>query len=268
MSTNGTALDNLATAMASGSVRVVDLTETLTDKYPVISLPPEFGQAEPFRKEEISRYDDRGVAWYWNNFTLSEHTGTHFDAPCHWVTGKDVQNGSVDTIDPAHFIAPVCVIDCSKEVAADQDFILTADHIKNWEKEHGAIPAGSWVFMRSDWRKAVSALNETTPEKILNIGEDGKPHNPGPSADAVQYMIDLDVLGFGTECVGTDHGDSFNWDPMLPCHSMIHGAGKYGLQCMMNLDQLPPRGAIIVAPPLKIEDGSGSPLRVLALVPA
>lgn len=262
MSDNGAVLSNLAQALAGGSVKVVDLTETLNDKYPVISLPPEFGQAEAFRKEEISRYDDRGVAWYWNNFTLSEHTGTHFDAPIHWVTGKELRNNSVDTIDPSHFVAPVCVIDCSKEVAADQDFILTRDVIQDWEKEHGAIPAGSWVFLRSDWRKIVSDDN------IINRDADGKPHNPGPDAEAVQYMIDLDVIGFGTECVGTDHSDSFNWDPMLPCHSMIHGAGKYGLQCMKNLDQLPPKGAIVISPPLKIEEGSGSPLRVLALVPA
>jgi len=262
MSNNGTVLDNLVAAMASGGVKVVDLTETLTESYPVIALPPQFGQAEPFKKEEISRYDDRGVAWYWNNFTLSEHTGTHFDAPCHWVTGKDVKKGSVDTIDPGHFVAPVCVIDCSKEVAANQDFILTKDVIQAWEKEHGDIPAGSWVFLRSDWRSIVSDDN------ITNNDADGNPHHPGPDAEAVQYMIDRDVIGFGTECVGTDHGQSFTWDPPLPCHALMHGAGKYGLQCMTNLDKLPAKGAVVISPPLKIEDGSGSPLRVLAMVPA
>ncbi len=263
MSKNGAVLSDLAQALASGSVKVVDLTETLTEDYPVIQLPPEFGQASSFKKEEISRYDDRGVAWYWNNFTLSEHTGTHFDAPIHWITGKDLPNNSVDTIDPARFVAPVCVVDCSREVAADQDFILTRDVMEDWEKQHGAIPAGAWVFMRSDWRNAVPKDRD-----LANRDENGAPHNPGPNKEAVDYMIERDVIGFGTECVGTDHGNSFNWDPMLPCHTFLHGAGKYGLQCMTNLDKLPPKGAIIISPPLKIEEGSGSPLRVLALVPA
>jgi kynurenine formamidase len=77
-----------------------------------------------------------------------------------------------------------------------------------------------------------------------------------------------DVLGFGTECIGTDAGQAHTFDPPYPCHAIMHGAGKYGLQCMTNLDLLPPKGAVIMSPPLKIEEGSGSPLRVLALAPA
>ena len=84
-----TILGNLASLISSGGIKIVDLTETLTPEYPIIQLPAEFNQASPFVKEEISRYDERGPAWYWNNFTLSEHTGTHFDAPIHWITGKE-----------------------------------------------------------------------------------------------------------------------------------------------------------------------------------
>ncbi|RMF11963.1 MAG: cyclase family protein [Alphaproteobacteria bacterium] len=263
MSKDGAVLSALVEALSNGTVKVVDLTETLRPDYPVIALPPQFGQASPFIKEEISRYDEeRGPAWYWNNITLSEHTGTHFDAPIHWVTGKDLPNNATDTIDPSHFVAPVCVIDCSKEAAADQDFILTRDFLENWEKEYGEIPAGSWVFMRTDWRKIVS------PDNWTNVDADGNAHHPGPDKEAVEFLIERDVMGFGTECVGTDHAGSFGWDVPLPCHTLIHGAGKYGLQCMTNLDQLPPKGAVVIAPPLKIEEGSGSPLRVLALVPA
>jgi len=93
-------------------------------------------------KKEISRYDERGPGWYWNDFTINEHTGTHFDAPIHWVTGQDVENGSVDTIDPARFIAPVCVIDCTAEVAANPDFILSVAVLEAWEAEHGRDPSG------------------------------------------------------------------------------------------------------------------------------
>src|SRR6202171_6307903 len=104
-----------AQAAASDSIRSDDMTQTLTPDFPTIVLPPELGQCAPFRLEEISRYDERGPAWYWNNFTVGEHTGTHFDAPIHWISGKDLPNNAVDTIDPAQFIAPAAVIDCSKE---------------------------------------------------------------------------------------------------------------------------------------------------------
>lgn len=254
-------LRDLATAIGDGGVRIVDLTETLRPDYPTITLPPEFGQASPFVKEEISRYDERGPAWYWNNFTVSEHSGTHFDAPIHWVTGRDLPNNAVDTLDVRHFIAPACVIDCTKEVAADKGFILTRDFLEAWEAGHGRIPAGSWLFMRSDWRKIAD------PDNYTNLKEDGA-HSPGPDAAAVLWMIEeRDVLGFGTECVGTDAGQAFRFEPQYPCHHYMHGAGKYGLQCMTNLDLLPATGALVVAAPLKIEEGSGSPLRVFALVP-
>lgn len=257
----GSLLTELASGIAGGAIRVIDLTETLRPDYPTITLPPEFGQASPFVKQQISRYDEAGPGWYWNNFTVSEHAGTHFDAPVHWVTGKDVANGSVDTIDPAHFIAPVCVIDCSREIAADPDFLLTPAVLEAWENEHGRVAPGCWLFLRSDWRKIAA------PDNYTKLDENGA-HSPGPDAAAVQWMIGRDVIGFGTECVGTDAGQAFRFEPQYPCHHYMHGAGKYGLQCMTNLDLLPPTGAVIMAAPLKIEDGSGSPLRVLALVPA
>src|SRR5262252_10204061 len=103
-------LTRLAEALASAAVRVVDLTQTLQPSTPVIQLPPQFGASNPFRIEEISHYDERGPAWYWNNLALGEHTGTHFDAPCHWVTGKDNAGGYTDTIPVQRFVAPAVVI--------------------------------------------------------------------------------------------------------------------------------------------------------------
>src|SRR4051794_18437756 len=146
-------LGQFAAAIAKGAIRTVDLTQTLSPETPVLVLPPQFGQCSPFKVEEISRYDERGVAWYWNNFTMSEHTGTHFDAPVHWASGKDLPDNSTDSIDPAQFIAPAVVIDCSQEAAADPDFLLTRDFIEAWEAKHGRIPEGSWVLMRTDWSK-------------------------------------------------------------------------------------------------------------------
>ena len=256
-----TVLTQFLAELLSGKIRMVDLTETLSPDFPTIQLPPEFGQAWPFRVEEISRYDERGPAWYWNNFSMSEHTGTHFDAPVHWVSGKDQPNNCVDTIPLNAFVAEACVIDCSAETAANPDFLLTIDFVKQWEAQHGRIPERAWVLMRTDWSK------RDKPTYYLNMKEDGA-HSPGPDAQVVPWLIkERNVHGFGTESVGTDAGQAAHLDPPYPCHYYMHGNNRYGLQCLTNLDQLPAKGALIFAAPLKIRSGSGSPLRVLALAP-
>src|SRR5437870_10095560 len=135
-----TALSQLAEGLARGKIKVVDLTETLSPEFPHISLPPEMGQAWPFRIEEVSHYDERGPSWYWNNFSCGEHTGTHFDAPIHWISGRDLPNNAVDTIPVQHLVAPAVVIDCSRQAAADADYLLTVAAVKKWEGEHGRVP--------------------------------------------------------------------------------------------------------------------------------
>jgi kynurenine formamidase len=96
---------------------------------------------------------------------------------------------------------------------------------------------------------------------------DDGPHSPGPTPDAIRFLIhERNIRGFGTETVGTDAGQGSHYTPPYPAHFYLHGAGKFGLQCLANLDLLPPRGAILLAAPLKIKDGTGSPLRVMALV--
>ncbi|MCX7340428.1 MAG: cyclase family protein [Hyphomicrobiales bacterium] len=253
-------LAKLAKAIVKHKIKVIDLTQRLQPSTPVIQLPPPFAPTKPFESSLISRYDDKGPAWYWNNFACGEHTGTHFDAPVHWVTGKDLEDGATDTIDPQRFIAPACVIDVSKDCARDEKFLLTPKRILAWEKEHGKIPKGAWVLMRSDWSK------RTDPALFLNMKEDG-PHVPGPNADAVRFLVeDRDVNGWGVEAVGTDAGQAFSFEPAFPAHALMHGANKFGLASLCNLDQLPATGAVLIAAPLKIAGGSGSPLRVLALV--
>src|SRR5262249_23938794 len=129
-----TAMQTLLRAVtASKRLHIVDLTQTLSPDCPPIVLPPEMGLGRPFRMEEISRYYDRGPAWYWNNVSFGEHTGTHFDAPIHWISGRDLANNATDTVPVEHFIAPGCVIDCSSDAEADADFLLTVAHLKAWE---------------------------------------------------------------------------------------------------------------------------------------
>ena len=259
MTDAATHLQALALGIADGSITVVDLTQTLSQDFPIIVLPPEFGQCAPFRMEEISRYDERGPSWYWNNITIGEHTGTHFDAPIHWISGKDLPNNAVDSIDPAKFIAPAAVIDCSGECAADADFMLTVPFVETWERRHGRIGAGHWVLLRTDWSKQ-------PPARYAGLADDGA-HSPGPTPETMKWLVEeRDIGGFGTETIGTDYGQAQHFNPPYPAHFYMHGKGRYGLQCLTNLDRLPPTGAVILAAPLKIKQGSGSPLRVLALV--
>lgn len=254
-------LSQLVEALRSGAVRVVDLTQPLGPDTPVIELPPIFASSPGFSMEVISRYDDKGPAWYWNTIHLGEHTGTHFDAPVHWITGAQLPDNTLDKIPASKLIGPACVIDCSKEAEADNDFLLTREHVLAWEAEHGRIPAGSWLLMRTDWSKRKGR------EAFLNIREDGA-HSPGFTPDCVRFLaFERDVLGVGVECVGTDAGQAASFDPPFPAHNIMHGSGRFGLASLANLDQLPPTGAIVIAAPLKIVEGSGSPARVLALVP-
>ncbi|HSM61425.1 MAG TPA: cyclase family protein [Longimicrobiales bacterium] len=256
-----TVLTQLVEALRSGAVQVVDLTQPLGPDTPVIGLPDVFRPSPGVTLEVISRYDDGGPAWYWNALTLGEHTGTHFDAPVHWVTGRDLPDNCTDTI-PAHrFVGPACVLDATADAAADPDFLLTPEWIERWEAEHGRIPAASWVLLRTGW-------SARTGDAFQNVGEDG-PHTPGFRGDASELLAhDRDVLGVGVETIGTDAGQAGVFEPPFPNHSIMHGAGKFGLASLCNLDRLPPTGAVVMAAPLKIVGGSGSPLRVLALVPA
>jgi isatin hydrolase len=260
--TGNQVLGDLGSALLTGAVEVVDLTAPLGPETPLIKLPPEIGKNTPaIEIHSISKYDNDGPFWSWNWLKLGEHSGTHFDAPVHWITGREHPNNTTDTIPPANFVAPVCVIDCSADVARNEDFLLTVDGVKAWEKEHGDIPAGCWVLMRSDWYK-----RNGSEASFLNADEKG-PHSPGPTAETINYLLSKGVIGWGNEAVGTDAGSGGGMDPPFPAHNLMHKNNRYGLASLCNLDRLPPKGAILIAAPLKIVNGTGSPLRVLALVP-
>ena len=252
-------LIQVADALNRGALRIVDLTQPLGPATPVIGLPPIFAPSPGVTIDVISEYDSKGPAWYWNTLRLGEHTGTHFDAPIHWITGKDLPDNACDTIPARRFIGPACVIDVRTDVQADADFLLTRARIEAWEREHGRIPSGSWVLMCTGWS------TRSDPAAFLNVAADG-PHSPGFEADASRMLAhERDVLGVGVETIGTDAGQAGGFDPPFPNHTIMHGAGKFGLASLCNLEQLPPTGAIVIAAPLKIVRGSGSPLRVIAI---
>ena len=253
-------LSALVADLASGRVTVVDLTQPLGPDTPVIGLPPMFASSPGVSIDVISRYDDKGPAWYWNTIQMGEHTGTHFDAPVHWVTGRDLPNNTTDTIPPRQFVGPACVIDVTSDVAANEDYLLDVAALERWEASNGRVPRGAWVLLRTGWSRRSGAA-------FLNVRADG-PHGPGfDKATSMLLATDRDVLGVGVETIGTDAGLAGTFDPPFPNHSIMHGHGKFGLASLCNLDRLPPTGAIVIAAPLKIVRGSGSPVRVLAITP-
>lgn len=253
-------LGDLMAAIGEGSVEVVDLTAPLSDATPIIQLPPPFANTQGFSLQEISRYDERGPAWYWNNISAGEHVGTHFDAPVHWLSGKDGLD--VSQVPPRQLIGPAVVLDKSAECAANPDFLLQVADVEAWQQQHGPLPAGGWLLFRTGWGSRAD-----DQAAFLNADQAGS-HTPGVSVELARWLAErAPLMGFGVETVGTDAGAAHGFDPPFPCHSFLLGAGKYGLTQLANLERLPTTGSVLIAAPLPIVRGSGSPARVLALIP-
>jgi kynurenine formamidase len=254
------AVTDLAAALADGSVDVVDLTQPLSETTPVLVLPEPFANTPHLSRRPLSHFDDAGPAWAWDVLELGEHTGTHLDAPIHWITGRDGED--VASIPPSRLAGPVVVIDKRAEVAADPGYLLTAADLDAHVAQHGAIPSGAWIFLRAGW--AARAGDEAA---FLNVGPEG-PVSPGPDVSGARWLAEHPgVVGYGVETVGIDAGSAGGMDPAFPVHNFLLGAGRYGLTSLNNLDALPVTGALVVVAPLKLVGGTGSPSRVLAFVP-
>jgi kynurenine formamidase len=248
-------LTDLVAGLAAGDVRVVDLTQPLSERTPVLMLPEPFTNTPGLSRRELSRYDDRGPAWAWDTLEIGEHVGTHFDAPIHWITGRDGED--VASVPPARLVGPAVVIDRSAEAAEDPDYLLRVDDIRAFEAEHGAVPEGAWLLLRTGWDARAD-----DQEAFLNGA-----HTPGPDAECARFLAEESpIAGFGVETVGIDAGAAHSFDPPFPVHHFLLGAAKYGITQLANLAELPATGALIVVAPLKLVNGTGSPSRVLALV--
>ena len=257
--TTSSLLDAVQKAITEGSVEVLDLTAPLSPQTPVLQLPPPFANTIALSLETVSDFDELGPMWKWHNIHTGEHTGTHVDAPAHWVSGRD--GWTVDQIPPARLIGPAVVVDVTQQAAADPDFLLEPEHLVAWEAEHGQIPEGAWVLLRTGW-----SARSGSQEEFLNADENG-PHTPGPSVAGAQWLAsERDIAGFGVETVGIDAGSAGGMDPAFPAHYFLLGAGRLGLTQLQHLDRLPTTGALLIVQPLPIVGGTGSPARVLALV--
>jgi kynurenine formamidase len=251
---------SLVEALSSGAVEIVDLTQPLNERTPVIRLPEEFAQTPGLKRHEISRYDERGPAWAWYWLEIGEHVGTHFDAPIHWISGRD--SIDVSQVPPHHLVAPAVVIDRSAESAEDPDYLLTVDDVRAFEDEHGPLPEGGWLLLHTGWDARAQDA-----EAFLNA-QDGNPRSPGFDAECARWIAEeRTLLGVGVETVGIDAGMAAEFDPPFPAHYYLMGAGKYGVTQLANLGALPRTGALLFMAPLKLTGGTGSPVRALALVP-
>ncbi|MFF2446344.1 cyclase family protein [Neobacillus sp. NPDC058068] len=260
MSIKTNILGEIVSGIVNDRIEIIDLSQLLNESTPVISLPEPFANTGGFKFLPISKYDEKGPNFYWNDFIAGEHCGTHFDAPIHWISGRD--HDGVDTMPMKNMVGEACVINITKEVDENPDYCLTVEDIKRFEEEHGEITKHSWVLVYTGWSKYMG-----NHEKYFNVGEDGQPHTPGISKEASLFLsIERDILGVGVETVGTDAGIAGTFEPPFPNHHYMHKANKYGLAQLTNLEKLPPRGAVLIINPLKIENGSGSPIRAIALV--
>ncbi|MEV0714655.1 cyclase family protein [Asanoa sp. NPDC050611] len=254
-----TVVADLVTALGSGAVRVVDLTNKLSASTPTLRLPEPFANLIDFSLEQVSAYDAPGPFWKHHNIRTGEHIGTHLDAPVHWVTGREGHD--VSQIPPQRLVGPAAVMDFSAEAAADPDFLLEIDHVKGWIAAHGELAEGTWLLYRTGWDQYAD-----DQERFLNADETGS-HTPGISAACAEWLAtNTPISGFGVETVGIDAGNAGGFDPPFPAHFHLLGNDKYGITSLQNLQALPPTGALLVVAPLPIVGGTGSPTRVLALV--
>ena len=239
---------------------MIDLTQPLSEQTPVLQLPEPFANTPGLTRHEISAYDDRGPAWAWYWLEIGEHVGTHFDAPIHWITGRDGED--LASVPPERLVGPAVVIDKSAEAAEDPDYVLT-------RRGPARLRGRARPAARRRLAAAAHGLGRprARPGRVPERERDGPAHARVRRGVRPRAGARDGLAGVGVETVGTDAGAAHSFDPPFPVHHFVLGAGKYGLTQLANLARLPPTGAVLVVAPLKLVGGTGSPARVLALVP-
>jgi kynurenine formamidase len=233
--------------IARGSTRIVDLTHALNPQNPHWPGPG----YEPFKYEVFATLEKDKVLSA--RFTMAEHTGTHLDAPNHFVSGQI----AVDKIPEGQLFAPAVVIDVKGKVASNPDYLLSLEDIAAWEQAHGRVPDNAVVFMYTGWDE-----RWTDFDKYKNANRAGL-HFPGFSPGAAMLLAgERNVAGLGIDTLSVDYGLSKDF----AVHHISHGMGKYNLENVANLGALPTSGAFVIVAPIKIENGTGGPARIFALV--
>jgi len=221
-----------------------DLTHTLTPEFPV------FPGFDPMRITNLVSVAQDG--FYANRWDLGEHTGTHMDAPAHFVEGAT----TADALDIATFIVPVAVVDIAAKAERNPDAALEVADLEAWEREHGELPENACVMMHSGWETRLG-----DPTQFVNADETGTLHFPGFSPAAAEFLVnERAIAGIGVDTLSLDPGNSQTFG----AHLTVLGAGKWGLENVANLTRIPPAGAHLIVGALKVAGASGGPVRLMA----
>lgn len=233
---------------------LVDLTHTYDDSTVYWPTSP-----SKFELKELA-YGETPGGYFYSSYSVCtpEHGGTHLDAPIHFGAGQQ----TVDQVPLDRLLGPAVVIDVAPQAAADADYLLSAEDVSTWEAEHGPVPEGAIVLLRtgwgSRWPDAAAYLGDDTPGDASNL------HFPSYGEDAAQLLVnERKVAVLGVDTASIDHGPSTDF----LTHRVAAAADVPGLENVANLDRLPPTGAYVIALPMKIGGGSGGPVRIVALLP-
>jgi len=227
---------------------VVDLTHTLTPGFPYIPVP---GITYPFAMKPIATLETDYVAA--NEWRIHEHLGTQIDAPNHFIGG----GMSLEQLPLKSLIVPAAVIDIRERASKNPDTELTIDDILAWEKKHGPLPENACVFMYSGWDEKIK-----DSQAYLNMDSTNTMHFPGISLDAGEFLIkERDIAGVGVDVISFDPG----WDKQYRTHKVLLGAGKWAVEAVANLRQIPPSGATVFVGATKVGGATGGPVRLIAV---
>ena len=238
---------------ATVAQRLIDLTYTFDETTQV------WPSNLPFHRDSTVRGGTTTEAWYaTGQVALSEHAGTHMDAPVHFAQGQ----AGIDRIPVERLTGPAVVIDARAAVASDRDYRLSLEDIQRWEARHGTIPAGAVVMMLTGWgaywKDRDRYFGTTTPDLSTTL------HFPGFSQEVAEFLVaERHIHGVGIDTPSIDHGPSQDF----AVHRILNGAGLYGLENVARLDEVPPSGGRLVALPMKIAGGTGAPVRIIAILP-
>ena len=237
--------DSLLSDIATGKTRIVDLSYAINDK-----LVPWPGDVRWFEAHVNATVEKNG--YFTRSFWMLEHYGTHLDAPIHFPPGKT----TVDQIPSKRLFGPAVIVDVRAEGAKDADYQLPSAGVEAWEKAHGRIAEGSIVLLRTGW-----ASRWPDARKYRNQDAQGRMHFPGFSAESVKLLIQRKVSGIGCDTMSADYGASQDF----AVHHLALGSGLYHLENLADLSEVPEAGAFLMVAPIKLEGGSGGPVRVFAI---
>jgi kynurenine formamidase len=246
MAVTPAAAQQRAVRLPNGFRDVIDLTHLFSPSLPVY---PAYRPVQIRQRFSVARDGFAG-----NEVTFDEHTGTHVDAPSHFVGGAM----SADRLPVDRLVAPLVVVSIADRAARDADTQVSVDDLLQWEKRHGRIPPGAFVAMDAGWDARAAAA-----DRFLNRDAKGTMHTPGFGEQAARFLAgERDICGVGVDTLSLDAGAA----ETFVAHLAILGAGKYGVELLANLGRVPPSGATVVIGAPRHEGATGGPARVLALV--